>query len=137
MHDHKETVRRFYEVIWNQADQSIIPELLCEDFSFRGSLGVSQQGRSGFSNYIAFIRNALGDYHCEIIDMVAEQDRLYARIQYSGLHQGDLFGYAPTFAKIKWDGVAVFTFSDGKISGIWALGDVNSVVKQLARYVMD
>lgn len=137
MQKHKEIIRQFYEVIWNSRDESIIPEILCEDFAFRGSLGENQRGRAGFSTYIDFIRNALGDYHCEILDMVAEDNKVYARIHYSGIHQGELFGYAPTFAHIKWEGVAVFTFTDGKISGIWALGDVNSVVKQLARYVMD
>ena len=135
MQSHKDIVRRFYEVIWNEGDESIIPEILCEDFAFRGSLGENQRGREGFSTYIDFIRNALGEYHCEILDMACEGDKVYARIYYTGVHQGELFGYAPTFARIRWEGVAVFNFTEGKISGIWALGDINSVVKQLARYV--
>ena len=135
MHNHKETVRKFYEVIWNNDDKSLIPELLSENFNFRGSLGLSQRGHRGFSLYMDFVRCALGNYRCEIVDMIAEGDKLYARIQYSGGHQGELFGYAPTHGKIKWEGVAAFTFENGKISEIWVLGDLHNVIKQLARYL--
>ncbi len=137
MNELKNKVSRFYEQLWNEADKSLIPELLHENVTFRGSLGLMQSGHSGFALYIDFVRKALDDYHCRIVDMVAEDNRLYARIEYSGIHRGELFGYAPTYAKIQWDGVAVFTFQDGKISNIWVLGDVNGVMKQLARYVMD
>lgn len=133
----KDTVRRFYETIWNQNDKSLIPELVHEDVTFKGSLGSTLCGHKGFALYIDFIHRALGDYQCRVVDMVAEDDKVYARISYSGIHQGELFGYAATEAKIEWDGIAVFVFTDGKISDIWALGDVNGVMKQLARYVMD
>lgn len=137
MSELKNKVSRFYERVWNQADKSLIPELLHENVTFRGSLGHMQSGHTGFSNYIDFVRNALDDYRCCVVDMVAEEDRLYARIEYSGTHRGELFGYAPTYAKLHWDGIAVFTFENGKISNIWVLGDVNGVMKQLARYVME
>lgn len=135
MHQHKETVRKFFDAIWNNADKAVIPDLLCEDFSFRGTLGHMQRGHAGFALYMDFIRRALGNYRCEIVDMVAEDDRIYARMSYSGIHRGELFGYAPTHGKLKWDGVAVFTFRDGKIAELWVLGDLHSVMKQLARYL--
>jgi steroid delta-isomerase-like uncharacterized protein len=135
MPDHKKTVQKFFDAIWNNADKAVIPDLLQEDFSFRGTLGHMQRGHEGFALYMDFIRRALGDYHCEIVDMVAENDKVYARMLYSGIHRGELFGYAATHGKIKWDGVAIFRFSDGKIAELWVLGDVHSVMKQLARYV--
>jgi predicted ester cyclase len=135
MAQHKETVRKFYDAIWNNADESVIPELLDENFSMRGSLGPSHRGHKGFRLYIDFIRNALGNYRCEIVDMVEEGDKVTARMQYCGIHQGELFGYAPTHGKIKWDGVALFTFSGDKIIEVWVLGDVHSVIKQLSRYL--
>ena len=137
MQSHKEIVRKFYDAIWNNADKAVIPDLLTEDFLFKGSLGLMQRGHDGFANFMDQIRAALGEYRCDIVDMIAENDKVYARMLYSGVHRGDLFGYAATHAKIKWDGVAIFTFSDGKISELWVLWDVNDVMKQLARFVMD
>jgi len=137
MQSHKEIVRNFYDAIWNNADKTVIPDLLTEDFLFRGSLGLMQRGHNGFANFMDQVRAALGEYRCDIIDMAAENDKVFARMLYSGVHRGDLFGYAATHAKIKWDGVAIFTFRDGKISELWVLWDVNDVMKQLARFVMD
>jgi predicted ester cyclase len=135
MHDHKNTVSKFYEAIGNNIDQMVIPEMLDEQFSFRGSLGLVKRGRHGFLAYMAFVRGALGEYRCEIVEMVAENDKVYARIHYSGVHRGELFGYQATGIKLTWDGIAVFTFIDGKIAELWVLGDVHSIMRQLSRHL--
>jgi steroid delta-isomerase-like uncharacterized protein len=137
MESHKEVVYKFYDAIWNKADKTVIPDLLTEDFLFRGSLGLMQRGHIGFANFMDQIRAAIGEYRCEIVEMAEEEDRVFARILYSGIHRGDLFGYAATHGRIKWDGVAIFRFRDSKIAELWVLWDVNDVMKQLARYVMD
>lgn len=137
MESQKETVRKFYDAIWNKADKTVIPDLLTDDFLFKGSLGLMQRGHAGFANFMDQIRAAIGEYRCEIIEMVAEEDKVFARILYSGIHRGDLFGYAATHGRIKWDGVAIFHFREGKIAELWVLWDVNDVMKQLARFVMD
>lgn len=137
MESQKETVRKFYDAIWNKADKTVIPDLLTDDFLFKGSLGLMQRGHAGFANFMDQIRAAIGEYRCEIVEMVAEEDKVFARILYSGIHRGDLFGYAATHGRIKWDGVAIFHFREGKIAELWVLWDVNDVMKQLARFVMD
>ena len=134
---YKDIIRRYYEEIWNQSNMALIPELVHENVSFKGSLGATQRGLRSLSVYMDFIHAALGDYHSRILDMAAEGNKVYARIQYSGIHRGELFGYAATEARIAWEGVAVFTFVDDKISDIWVLGDINGVMKQLSRYMMD
>ncbi len=136
MSHQKDTVRAFYEAILNQSDKSVIPQLTTEDFVMRGSLGlVHQRGHGGLAVYMDFIRASLGNYHCEILDMVEESNKVCARMCYSGTHQGELFGYAPTHGKIRWDGVAIFTFAEDRIAEVWALGDVDAVIKQLAKYL--
>ena len=137
MNNHKDTVRQFYDAIWNNDDHTVMAELLHEDFTFRGSLGQQQSGHAGFARFMDFIRAALANYRCEIIDMVEEGDKVYARMVYTGIHRGELFGYAPTNAKLKWDGIAAFTFQGDKIADLWVLGDIHSVIKQLARHVAD
>ncbi len=134
---YKNIIRRYYAEIWNQSNKALISELVHENVAFKGSLGSTQRGQRSLSGYMDFIHAALGDYQSRIIDMVAEGNKVYARIHYSGIHRGELFGYAATEAKIEWEGVAVFTFADDKISDIWVLGDINGVMKQIARYMMD
>lgn len=47
-----EQIQKFYEVIWNRYDKSVIPSILHETFKFRGSLGDEKQGHAGFSEYL-------------------------------------------------------------------------------------
>jgi predicted ester cyclase len=135
MDNHKKIVHRLYESIRNQTDKDVIPLLVHSDVRFRGSLGEVQRGLEKFSGYLDFVREALDHYCCDIIDMVAEGDRVYARIQYSGVHRGEFFGFAPTYAKLRWEGIAAFTFAEGKIAELWAIGDMQAVLRQLARHV--
>lgn len=135
MADHKHTIREFYAAICAGTDRHVIPPLLCEDFQLRGSLGPTHRGHKGFGHYMDFVRNALGNYRCEIVEMIAEDNKVYARMLYSGTHQGELFGFAPTHARIQWDGVAVFAFKLDKIAELWVLGDVHHVIKQLSPYL--
>ena len=41
-------VERFYEEVWNRADETVAREILAEDFAFRGSLGPERRGQDGF-----------------------------------------------------------------------------------------
>lgn len=124
-------VRKFYEVIWNEHDKSAIPELLHESFTFRGSLGVEKQGYVGFSQYVDMIHSALKDYKCSIKETVSEPSKVFAKMQFSGIHQGILMGLEPSGQRISWDGAALFHFKSGKILSLWVLGDLKSLEAQL------
>jgi steroid delta-isomerase-like uncharacterized protein len=137
MHPHKEIVRKFYEAIWNNDDKAIIPELLCEDFAFRGSLGKMQYGHADFATYLDLVRESIQNYRCDIVEMIQEDDKTFARIHYSGIHYGDFLGYAPTNATLEWNGAAVFTFRDEKIADLWVLWDIQGLLKQLAQLIQE
>lgn len=50
-------VESFYADIWNRHDQSKIPVLLSDGFTFRGSLGQATVGHAGFGSYVDRVRN--------------------------------------------------------------------------------
>ena len=126
-------VLSFYSDIWNRHDKSKIPELLCPDFTFRGSLGQEKTGHAGFASYVDFVREALGEYRCEILDLVVEEPKAFARMRFSGLHRGDFFGYSPTGSRIEWAGSALFTFRGDQIADLWVLGDFHGLLQLLER----
>jgi predicted ester cyclase len=117
-------VRGFYERIWNAGDFQAIPGLLAPDFKFRGSLGVEVRSHEGFERYVRSIRGALSEYRCEILDCVAETDRAFARMRFSGIHTGIFRGYPPTGKPVYWLGAALFHFKGGLITDLWVLGDL-------------
>jgi len=117
-------VRQFYERIWNEGDLSAMSELLAADFRFRGSLGQETSGRDAFSAYVRSVRDALADYRCEILALISENDRAFAKMRFSGRHVGVFRGYEPTGKTVEWLGAALFTTSDRRISEVWVLGDL-------------
>ncbi len=134
MSHEKEQVKKFYEIIWNQHDKGAIPDIIHESLIFRGSLDREKTGYSGFSEYLDEVHSALDDYRCDILELVAEQSKAFARMRFSGVHVGEFMGYPPTNSKVEWEGAALFHFREGKISGVWVLGDLKSLEGQLYRH---
>jgi steroid delta-isomerase-like uncharacterized protein len=120
-------VEAFYGRIWNQGDERAIPELLAEDFSFRGSLGIELDGREAFKEYVRSIRTALANYHSDIMACVTEGDEAFAKMRFSGVHVSPFRGYAATGKRVEWLGAALFRFADGVIAEVWVLGDLTGL----------
>jgi predicted ester cyclase len=124
-------VRKFYEVVWNNHDKTAIPDVLHASFSFRGSLGTETLGHAGFAEYLDMVHGALGDYRCIVKEMVAEQTKVFAKLEFTGIHRGVFMGVKPTGRRLTWDGAALFHFKGGKASSLWVLGDLKSLESQL------
>lgn len=132
MSHERELVQRFYDEIWNRYNKEVIPEIIASDFVFRGSLGLNRRGREEFVEYLDMVHRSLADYRCTIIEMVFETSRVFAKMEFSGIHEGELLGYPATGNEVTWDGAALFHFSGGLISTLWVLGDIKGLERQLA-----
>lgn len=130
---HKEQVRKFYEVLWDAHDKEAIPTVLHENFTFRGSLGQEKKGHAGFVEYVDMVHQALGEYKCIIEELVAEENKVFAKMTFTGIHQRDFMGYEPTKKRVSWHGCALFTFDGALIKDVWVLGDLKTLEEQLSR----
>jgi len=128
-----ELVRDFYEIIWNKGDLNAADAILASGLVFRGSLGAEIQGRAAFLDYVQLVRGALSEYRCDIVECVAEGDRAFAKMQFSGRHTGAFRGFAPTGQQVLWAGAALFRLADGAIAEIWVLGDLTGLDALLTR----
>jgi len=127
----KEVVRAFFKDMWDHADKSLIPILFHPDFTFRGSLGPELQGYEQFSGYVDMVTGALGQYTSDILDMVEEGNKVYAKLRYHGYHRGELLGVPPTGRHVWWYGTPFFTFDGAKVRDLWVLGDVHGLLGRL------
>ena len=136
--DNKDIIRRYYNDMWNRWDMAVADEIIAEDITFRGSLAVTVQARDGFKQYVDLVRSAFPDFHNAIDDLIAEGDRVVARLTYSGTHQGELFGVAPTGRQVTYAGVAIFHIANGQVIDGWVMGDTLGVMRQIgARTIPD
>jgi steroid delta-isomerase-like uncharacterized protein len=127
----RDLVERFYDVVWNRADEAEARNILAADFRFRASLGPELRGPGGFIAYLRSVHAALDNFTCTIEEIIATQDRAAARMSFCGTHRGKFFGIAPTGREIRWNGAAFFTIVGDKITELWVLGDIEAVRRQL------
>ena len=82
--------------------------------------------------WIAPFRASFCDLDMEIIDLVAENDTVVARLVCSGTHTGDWLGHPPTGRRFhRVPEVYFFRFTDGRISKAWGLEDTYRRLRQL------
>ena len=126
-------VRRFYDELWNQFDKTLIPALLTDDVTFRGSLGRHAVGHAGFGDYMDVVHRAFPDFHNHIDELTVDAvgQAAFARLSYRGTHNGELFNVSATGRAIAYEGAARFETRGGRISDIWVLGDLHDLMRQL------
>ncbi len=130
--DARTLVERFYDVVWNRADEGAAREILDPHFVFRASLGTERRGPGGFIEYLRAVHAALEGFTCVIDDLIVSGPRAAAKMTFHGKHRSRFFGIEPTGRTITWSGAAFFAIEAGRISELWVLGDVDAVRQQLA-----
>ena len=127
----KHLVERFYGDIWNRQDFAVADEILGADFRFRGSLGSESIGIPAFLTYVESVHAALADYRCIIDELIADGEHVAARMTFSGVHRGSLFGVPATGKSVAWAGAGFFRIAESRIALLWVLGDVEGLKRQL------
>jgi steroid delta-isomerase-like uncharacterized protein len=105
--------------------------LLAEDISFRGSLGTEANGIGEFCAYARSVWLAFPDFHNEIEDMIADGERVAARLTYTGTHRGEVLGMGATGRRVQYEGIGLFTIRDGLIAELHVVADRLRLVEQL------
>jgi len=71
------------------------------------------------------------DFHHEINDMIAEADKVTARVTLTGTHEGEFMGIPPTGNKIEYTAFLTTRFSDKRIVELWGVADMMTLMQQL------
>jgi predicted ester cyclase len=127
----KQLVNDFYQKLWDAHDKDAMVNVLASDFTFRGSLGQEKRGHQGFADYVDLVHSALADYKCHIIELVAEEHKVFAKMSFTGIHYSPFMGFEPTGERVTWSGSALFTIANNLIVDVWVLGDLKSLQDQL------
>jgi predicted ester cyclase len=130
-YDSRALVEQFYNEVWNRSDETTARKILSPRITFRGSIGEVKNGVDGFIEYLRRIHAVFADYHCEISELVVEDDCAAARMMFTGVHRGSLWGEAPTRRQVSWAGAAFFACSGGQIDRVWVLGDTEALKRAL------
>lgn len=130
--ENKAIIRRYYDELWNRWNLDVVDEIISVEVAFRGSLGSTVKGRHDFKQYVNMVRAAFPDFHNTIDDLIAEGDKVVARLTYRGTHKGELFGIAPTGRQVTYSGIAIFQIADSQIVDGWVIGDTLGLMRQIS-----
>ena len=116
--ENKAMLRRLLEAI-NTANMDVVDELFAPELAQRAK-----------QRFIAF-RSAFPDWREEIVDMVAEGDKVVGRFKCTGTHRGEMMGMPPTGRHMEVDEVYFLRVEDGKFVEFWGLEDNLTRMRQL------
>jgi len=129
--DNKDLIRRYFEAIDRpDVSEDILDEFLDpEIITHNPPPGIPPNFEGLKKQFLVFQKSTPG-YHT-VDDLIAEGDKVVARITGYGTHEGDLFGIPRTGKEIRMSGIVIWRIKNGKIVEHWAQNDMISLLQQL------
>lgn len=105
--ENKELVKRFYHEMVNKQNLGLIEELLAPNYSEH--LNPSGSGHEGFKQFVDRIASAFPDLQVTVEDLIAEGDKVVARVTIDATHMGTFLGRIPATGKrVSYGGIDIF-----------------------------
>lgn len=126
LEENKAIVRKAIEAI-NKKDLSLLDDLVAPNYFDH----IAKQGQELIKQLIVMLYKGFPDYHATIEDIVAEGDKVWARVTYTGTHTGEYLGFPPSGKKISYNSVTIKRVVDGKMVEGWTVNDMLDFFKQI------
>jgi steroid delta-isomerase-like uncharacterized protein len=131
----KATVQRFIEAI-NAQDFAALDELVAEGFvRHSGTSGQPPgRGREGLKDFLRGEAATFPDARESIHFLVAEGDKVAARLAFSGTQRGPMGPFPPSGRRLEADFLCVFRLEGGRVAEAWVEWDNLAALVQLGHY---
>ena len=125
--ENKAVARRVYEIIatgnLDLAEEIVDPDAPDNERAFVTEEQAQPRLIETFRQFAADAHAAFPDMQITVEDMIAEGDRVAARVIMRGTHRGEFQGIAPTGKRVQVRAMDMFRIADGKIVEHWGHGD--------------
>jgi steroid delta-isomerase-like uncharacterized protein len=125
----KEVVRRRFREL-DAGNTAILDELFSPDYrlNFPGRAPMDLERTKRFYEELY---SAFPDLRHEIVDQIAEGDRIVTRWTATGTHRGDLMGVAPSGQSVSFTGINIYRLEGDKLVESHVSWDMLGLLKQL------
>ena len=131
--ENKVLMRRFYEEVFNKRDLAAIDDFMAPDFVNHSAaqLGMAGGDLEHVTQFVSMVMQVFPDLHYTVEDLVAEGDKIAARLTISGTQQGAFMGIPPTGKYATISDIEIFRIADGKAVECWVQVDFLGLLQQL------
>ncbi|HVM96322.1 MAG TPA: ester cyclase [Candidatus Acidoferrales bacterium] len=128
----KAIVRRLFDEVWNCGSVDKIEELYSPDFAadYRPYAPL-RRGHDAIRDMVQRAWATFPDYHEELLDMVAEGDKVAVRLRITGTQKGQWGPIPPTGTKLDFEEMLILRIADGKVVEQRGLVDNLNALRQL------
>lgn len=129
----KSLVRRYFTEVLNKGNYDLIKDLFSPSFIFSGpSIKKPVHGMpEKIYDFVASIRGAFPDLYISIENAIAEENQVVIVWRMTGTHEQPFRGIKPTHRHCSVTGMDIFTIENGRIEGMWAFFEMQSLLEQL------
>jgi predicted ester cyclase len=121
----KALVKRVYDEIMNQKNLSVAGDLFAPD------MVIHQFDPAGEGLDLGLLITALPDLHVTIDRLLAEGDMVTALVTFSGTHQAEFLGVAPTGNLVTFSLLDLQRVQNGKIVEVWHNVPLTDILHQM------
>jgi predicted ester cyclase len=127
----KRLVRAYFDAFRDRDegwwDANIAPDFVRHD----PGLDFEVRGPDGIRKLAAVLHGGLSEVAIPIDEVIAEGDRVLARLRFQGRHTGEFKGIPPTGKSVDIVVMDYFRVADGILAEHWALMDNLTMLKQI------
>jgi predicted ester cyclase len=129
--EENKNIVRLYQEIYNSNDLDRLTEVVSEDLLTPNIMPGIPHGLEGAKAAHRIMLTGFPDYQTIIDDMIAEGDKVAARIKMTGTHSSEFMGIPLTGRRISFTGIYFARIAGGKIVEHWGEEDGVSLLQQL------
>jgi steroid delta-isomerase-like uncharacterized protein len=129
--DPADLVHRLHAALLDTRDPDVADAFFAKDFVSHNNPPGFPPGVDGVKQFFAMFRDAFPDVSVVVDELVAEGDRVAVATTFTGTHQGELMGMAPTGKRVSVTGIDIVRVAGGRIVEHRGLTDIVGLMRQL------
>lgn len=130
----KKTVRRFNKEFLEQGKLESFHELVSTDVINHSAPAGSSNGRDGMLYFLQeILRRGFPNMTVEILDQIAEDDKVTTRKVIRATHLGEFMGVPATTKEVIINVIDIIRLRDGKYIEHWGMSNLVDIVAELTK----
>src|ERR687895_2309284 len=127
----KHVVHQFFEALDRQDTERMDQLVSSTNYSLHFSGMPPMDWNANKKEFLAPLTKAFPDLRRNIVDMVAEGDKVAVSINVTGTYKGEFQGIPATGKQVSFTAMDILTIIDGKVTEEWSTADMMGLMQQI------